>query len=135
MNLALTLRYLYPRAGENDFAVADHGDGQVIAHWGLPEPQPTAEQLADAWTAVQAAATARETMWQARVAMADAFHALPAQVRADHALDYTAVEAALIRGDVEAARVRVETMQISSAVPEAEREVLRAQFLSFFPPQ
>ncbi|WP_345912133.1 XkdW family protein [Bacillus altitudinis] len=52
MNLALAVKYLFPDAviGE-DFIVRDDGDdrGQYIENWTLNEPQPSKQELQEAW--------------------------------------------------------------------------------------
>ncbi len=49
------LRYLFPDANpQNDWAVANHGNGPIIEYWGLNSPQPTEDEI-DA--AVKAMAT------------------------------------------------------------------------------
>lgn len=129
MNLALAIRHLFPDADPmRDFRVEDNGSGQFLAVWNLEAPQPTPQQLDTAWVEVQAQQAGAAQLFAARLAMADAFHALPVEIRADHADDYAAIEASIIRGDVAAAKKRVETMPL---LPE--REALRAQFLAFFP--
>lgn len=134
MNIALAILHLFPAADPfRDFRVEDDGGGPILKAWNLTGPQPTEQQLESAWVQVQAKQAAADALMSARLAMADAFHALPEQVRADHLRDYSAIEQALIRGDVLGAKRRIETMPISTAVPEQDRETLRAQFLAFFP--
>lgn len=129
MNLALALRHLFPNAdATRDFIVTNDRGVQAVAQWNLPEPQPTDAQLTEAWTAVQATQAAKDALWDARLTMADQWAALPAEIRADHAHDYACVEAALIRGDVEAAKLRIQRLTL---LPE--REPIRAQFLAMFP--
>ncbi len=54
MNLALAILHLFPNADPiRDFLVIDRGEGQTIAVWKLPDPQPTQAELETAWAAVQ----------------------------------------------------------------------------------
>ncbi|MGQ5176911.1 XkdW family protein [Bacillus halotolerans] len=52
MNLALAVKYLFPNAviGE-DFVIRDDGDGrgQYIEIWNISDPQPSDQELQEAW--------------------------------------------------------------------------------------
>ena len=134
MNIATALLHLFPNADPaRDFIVADHGQGPVLQGWRLTATQPTEQELETAWTAVQAKQAGAIQVQAARDAMAALYGSLADQVRADHGGDYDAVGKLMDRGDFAAARLRVETMTVSTAVPEEEREPLRQQFLAIFP--
>lgn len=52
MNISLAISQLFPEADPlTDFLVSDQGDGQFIADWNLPDPQPTEDELRVAWEA------------------------------------------------------------------------------------
>lgn len=55
MNIALAIMHLYPQANPiTDFIVQDDSDGEgpYIAAWNLEDPQPTEEELLEAWEAL-----------------------------------------------------------------------------------
>jgi|Deesub1362A_J573_1020465.scaffolds.fasta_scaffold00740_9 hypothetical protein len=55
MNIAQCLMYLFPDAvPDRDYIVQDDGQGQYIAEWDLPDPQPTQAELEAVWPEVQA---------------------------------------------------------------------------------
>lgn len=59
VTLSEALATLYPTANpDTDYVIADTGSGPRIVTWNLPDPQPTAEQIA-AVTSEQVAAAAR----------------------------------------------------------------------------
>lgn len=55
MELGVLLAYKYPnlKAGK-DYLVKDDGEGAFIAKWNAEEPQPTDEELQDAWAEYEA---------------------------------------------------------------------------------
>lgn len=59
MNIASCVQHIYPditigELGQSECAIANYGNGDCIAEWSYHQPQPTAEQLADAWASVLA---------------------------------------------------------------------------------
>lgn len=62
MNIFQAIKRLHPTAEQpHDFEVRDDGNGPYLAVWRVPGPQPTAQQLTDAWTALEAERVAAET--------------------------------------------------------------------------
>lgn len=127
------LRSLCPRllAGK-DYTVDPDGS---IASWSSTMAQPTSEQLATAKATIQAQADARNALKTARAQMASAFAALPTNTRAGLLVDYAAINAALDRGDIVAARAAVGNVErpASSELSEAQFSAMKAQFVSLFP--
>lgn len=87
--------------------------------------------VSDETYAVLSKRNAELDLMGARSIMAAEFGKLPDNVRAYHLADYEACQSAMDRGDVAAAKKRIETMEVC---PDVENpEALRAHFLSFFP--
>ncbi len=62
MNLYDAIKRLHPQAEQpGDFEVRDDGNGPRIASWRLAAKRPTAAELTDAWTALEAERVAAET--------------------------------------------------------------------------
>ncbi|MEH7481479.1 XkdW family protein [Neobacillus drentensis] len=58
MNISEAIQKLFPNAkpgSDKDFLVMDlaDGEGQFIAEWNLPDPQPTETELQAAWKEYQ----------------------------------------------------------------------------------
>ncbi len=45
MNISAVVKQIYPEITENDFLVANYGNGPSIVEWNYAQPQPTAEEL------------------------------------------------------------------------------------------
>lgn len=61
MNIAQSILHKYPNADPlKDFRVQDDGEGQYIAEWNLPDPQPTVDELVVAWDTREANRKANE---------------------------------------------------------------------------
>lgn len=133
MRLPDVIQYLFPAAVLGvDVVIVDHGDGQGfrIGAWRLAAPQPTAEQLAEAWAAVEAKKVEADAFWNARLAMASKYTQLPVEVRARYRDVYNDINEALQRGDVELAYYSLVNMNVYPG-----DEQLHAEFLALFPSQ
>jgi hypothetical protein len=54
MHVPSAIKQLFPNAESlKDFTVQDDGKGQYIAQWNLKEPQPTKDELLEAWEQYQ----------------------------------------------------------------------------------
>lgn len=126
-SLAEAILHLYPEADlERRVIVGDRGDGVKIERWDSTlGPEPSAQQIAAAKLQVQAKKTAAARFQSARLSMADLFHSLAVDIRAEYLAQYSAIEKAFDRGDAEAGVRAIQTMTL-----KPEHEDIRAQFLA-----
>jgi hypothetical protein len=84
MEIWKALRHLYPQADPaRDYEVRDDGTGAYIAAWRLPGQPPSAQQIADAILAYDAAATAEAQRREAVRALAKQRAAATVGIRFD----------------------------------------------------
>lgn len=54
MNVYQVIKHLHPQLkAERDFVLRDDGEGAYILRWNVEIPEPTEEELAQAWEAIK----------------------------------------------------------------------------------
>lgn len=129
------LRVLRPMLAEpRDYTLAPDGS---IATWTAPArfTQPTTQELATAVAAVQSAAAAKALIQSRRATLRTAYESLPVNTRAALLNEWSAVNLALDRGDIGAAKARVLAVTYPAGIELTPEQfaAAKAQMLALFP--
>jgi hypothetical protein len=140
MNITKCIQKIYPSAQmEVDFVAQDNGSGPFIARWDYEQPQPTSQQLSAAWQQVladEAAASAKRIFAEN---LKTAYSNFSDGGKAAFGGIYDAVVSHISRGDVGAAKIAVQMVDLPEQVPGvpaaelATWVAIKAEILSLFP--
>jgi len=139
MNIAICIKHLYPNLGHSEWKVSDENGTQVISKWPEGLAKPTTEALSTAWAEASAKQEAKQVAADLLVALKAAYANFSDGGKWAFGSAYDTVVNHIRRGDIAAAKLTVQMIQIPAEVPETSPEELatwtakKAEILALFP--
>lgn len=143
MNLAQCIKRIYPAANRSDFSVFGEGENgdenQRITKWNLSSQRPTNEQLSSAWAEIVAEQADTAAVEKLLSDLSAAYTDFSDGGKWAFGSAYDTVVNHIRRGDIAAAKLTVQMVQIPDEVPGVPSAELatwsakKTEILALFP--